>query len=122
MTPIEEQLVKYEKEVERKESIEHRDTLLAIAAILKTEQGQKLFRYLFKHLEVANLPERGLDNNTLQEYLGFLRAGNSIYKLACEAASEESSRILAKIERERYEHLYEQHRIQNGLYRNKDDE
>lgn len=105
----------YYQEKKRQEAIEHRDVLLAIAAIIKTDEGRKLFKYFFKNLEVATLPDRSLEGNTLHEALGFLRAGNSIYKLACESASETAASILAKIERERYEDLYEQHRLENGI-------
>jgi hypothetical protein len=110
-----EELDKYYREKQRKEDIEHRDVLLAIAALIKTDEGLKLFKYLFKNLEVTSLPDRSMEGNALHENLGFLRAGNSIYKLACEAASETAAHIIAKIERERYEDLYEQHRIENGL-------
>jgi len=108
-------LQEYEIEQERKERLEHRDVLLSIASLIKTDEGQKLFKYLFKNLEVSQVPPQGLEGNQLHEYLGFLRAGNTIYKLACEAASETSASILAKLERERYDDLYEQHRIANEL-------
>lgn len=110
-----EELLKYEQELIRQEQLEHRDVLLAISAIIKTKEGQQLFNYLFKNFEVMCAPERGLQGNDLYEYLGFLRAGNSIYKLVCEANSEEAANILSKLERKRYEDLYEQHRIENGL-------
>ena len=108
-------LEKYEEEKDRKERIEHRDVLLAIGSILQTKEGQQLFEYLFKHLEVATLPDQTSDGKLLFEHLGFLRAGNSVYQLVCEADSEKAASILAKIERKRYEDLYEQHRIANGL-------
>jgi hypothetical protein len=105
---------KYYEEKERQESIEHRDALLAIASVVKTKEGEKLFRYLFKNFEVANLPDRGLEDKDLYEYLGFLRAGNSIYKLVCEADAEIAGSILSKLERERYEHKLAEHRIETG--------
>jgi len=67
----------YYNEKARQESIEHRDALLAIASILQTKEGEKLFRFLFKNFEVNNLPERNLKGDDLFECLGFLRAGNS---------------------------------------------
>lgn len=109
----------YYEEKERQENVEHRDALLAIASIVKTKEGQKLFRYLFKNFEVANLPDRGLDEKDLHEYLGFLRAGNSIYKLVCEADADIAGNILSKLERERYDHKLAEHRIENG-YANTD--
>lgn len=105
----------YQIEQENKERLEHRDVLLAIGTIFKTKEGQQLFKYLFKNLEVGNLPPREMQGDDLYEYLGFLRAGNTIYKLACEADSEIAATLMAKLERERYDDLYEQHRISNGL-------
>lgn len=99
---------------ERQELLEHRDVLLAIAATLKTKEGLLLFKYLFKTLEVTNLPDRGMEEKDLYEYLGFLRAGNSIYKLTCEADFTAAANIVAKIERERYEHITEEYRINNS--------
>jgi len=108
---------KYYEEKERQENIEHRDALLAIASVVKTKEGEKLFRYLFKNFEVSNLPDRGLDEKDLHEYLGFLRAGNSIYKLVCEADADIAGSILSKLERERYDHKLAEYRIEQGYAR-----
>lgn len=118
----EERIFEYQQERERQERLEHRDVLLAIAALIKTPEGQKLFEYLFKNFEVVTLPPNNLTGELLHEQLGFLRAGNSIYKLVCEAASESAASILAKTERKRYEDLFHQHRIESGLYDERDDE
>lgn len=112
----EEKLAAYYQEKERQERLEHRDVLLAIAAIIKTHEGQKLFEYLFKNFEIAALPPRELKGELLHEHLGFLRAGNSIYKLVCEAASESAASIITTTERKRYEELNHQYRIESGLY------
>ena len=111
---IAEELQKYQLEKQRQEHLQHRDVLLAIASLIKTEAGQTLFKYLFKSLDVMNLPDQSMKGETLHEYLGFLRAGNSIYKLTCEAAHDEAASILSKLERERYDDLSAQYRIQNG--------
>lgn len=107
-----EKLVEYFQEKERQESLEHRDVLLAISYILSTAEGRKLFTYLFKNFNVAELPDKTMDANELHEYLGFLRAGNSIYKLACEADSDIAASLLSKLERTRYDNLCEQYRIE----------
>lgn len=104
----------YNERKERQAQLEHRDVLLAIAAILKTKEGLQFFKYLFKHLEVATIPEQGMEGNVLHDFLGFLRAGNSIYKLACEAECNIAASILSKIEREKYDDLIEQTRIYSG--------
>lgn len=106
-------LLNYQLEKQRKENLEHRDVLLSIASIIKTDEGIKLFKYLFKSFDVSTLPPTEMEGKILHEYLGFLRAGNSVYKLACEAASETAASIMAKIERERYEDEYEQQRIES---------
>ena len=105
---------KYYEEKERQENIEHRDALLAIASIVKTKEGQNLFRYMFKNFEVSNLPDRTIKGDDLHEYLGFLRAGNSIYKLVCEADADIAGSILSKLERERYDHKLAEYRIEAG--------
>ena len=104
----------YNLERERRAELEHRDVLLAIAALLKTKEGRSFFQYLFKSLDVGVVPEQGLSGEQLHDYLGFLRAGNSIYKLTCEADFEEAARIMSKIEREKYDDLIEQHRLITG--------
>jgi hypothetical protein len=89
-----------------KEAIEHRDVLLAIRAILSTSSGKLFFKYLFKHFEVSELPEIGLDEQFLRDKLGFLRAGNSIFKLVAEANAEVAGALLAENEKDRYARIY----------------
>lgn len=113
-----EALIRYENEKKRQETIEHRDVLLAISKIIKTPEGEILFNYLFKNFDVMTVPAVGMQGMELHEYLGFLRAGNSIYKLVCEADSEKAGSILAKQERDRYADQYQYFRIENGLYEN----
>jgi hypothetical protein len=98
-------------EEERQEAIEHRDVLLHIRAVLATKSGTELFKYLFKHFEVSQLPELGLEGNFLHDKLGFLRAGNSIFKLVAEANAQIAANLLAENEKERYAELYKQAEI-----------
>ena len=114
------ELEKYYQEEERQEALEHRDVLLAIGSIIKTRPGQTLFKYLFKNLQIAELPDRTLDGNMLHDHLGFLRAGNSIYKLACEADAFEAAQLLSKIEREKYDKLIERTRVEQQQSNNSD--
>ena len=102
---------KHYEELARQDDLEHRDVLLSIKALLKTKEGQQLFKYLFKNLDITCTPDKMMEGNELSEYLGFLRAGNSIYKLACEADPDMSASLLSKLERERYERLYTEHRL-----------
>ena len=109
------QVKEYLKHLEHQEMIEHRDVLLAISAVMQTKEGKELFAYLFKNFEVGTMPPQHLDGKELFECLGFLRAGNSLFKLVSEANSEGAASLLAKLERKRYEQTYEQYRIENGL-------
>lgn len=93
-------------EEDRKAAIEHRDVLLAIRAVLATSSGKTFFKYLFKHFEVAQLPEIGIEGTLLADRLGFLRAGNSIFQLVAEADAEAAAQLLAHNEKERYAKLY----------------
>ncbi len=95
-----------QSEEEIKEAIEHRDVLLDVRAVLATNSGKKFFKYLFKHLEVTELPQFGLEGTMLSEKLGFLRAGNSIFKLIAEADANFAGAVLAEIEKERYAQMY----------------
>lgn len=90
---------------ELKEALEHRDVILAVRAILATASGMNYFKYLFKYFDVAQMPQRGLEGNELHDTLGFMRAGNSIFKLVAEANADSASSLLAMIEKERYAEL-----------------
>ena len=103
----------YQKDLQ--EQLEHRDVLLALGVLLQMKEGQQFLKYLFKHFDVACVPEIGLEGKELHEYLGFLRAGNSIYKLVCEADFEKAALLLSKLERERYDKIIEQHRFEAGF-------
>jgi hypothetical protein len=93
-------------EEERKEAIEHRDMLLDLRAVLATVSGKRMFGYLFKHLGVCELPELGLTGDLLMDKLGYLRAGNAIFKLVSEADADISGEILAKVEKDKYAQIY----------------
>ncbi len=91
---------------EVKESIEHRDALLDIRAILATSSGTRFFKYLFKSFDVCELPEQGLEGEILHERIGVLRAGHAMFKLISEANHQVAANILAEVEKERYARLY----------------
>ena len=97
----EDQLIEIANE-ELKERIEHSEVLSAIKTILTSEAGKHFIKYLFKNLDVAILPEFGLSGDMLMDRLGFLRAGNSVFKLVAEANPEIAGTIIGLIEKERY--------------------
>jgi len=94
----------------QREALEHRDMLMDVRGVLQTSHGQSLFRYLFRHFEVAGLPELGLEGAILHDRLGFLRAGQSIFKLASEANPVLAGQLLAEVEKENYEKLYRENK------------
>lgn len=94
-------------EQERRIAIEHQEVLTDIRAILTTSSGLRFFKYLFKHLGVAELPELGLEGNILMDKLGSLRAGQSVYKLVTEANAEIAGSLLAQKEKDLYAALYD---------------
>jgi hypothetical protein len=91
---------------EIKEAVEHREVLNDICAVLATKSGRNFIKYLFKHLGASELPELGLTGDILMDKLGFLRAGNSIFKLVAEANHEAAGLILAENERWKNEQIY----------------
>lgn len=92
---------------EQKLAAEHQDVLLAARAIITTKQGRKLFKYLLKSFEVSNPIPRNLDQSELQRYLGFHEAGTSLFKLLSEADSLIASGLLAEIEKDRQDEIYQ---------------
>jgi len=97
-----------------KEQQEHRDMLLDIQAVLATKSGKNFIKYLFVNFEVGELPVIGLTNEFLLDRLGFLRAGNSIFKIVAEASPEIAGQILGQIEKVKNEqNAYAQARFKN---------
>jgi len=100
-----------EEELSRREALEHRDVNLNLKAVLATEAGRHVFKYLFKTLALHEDPEPGLSELELREFLGIQKAGRSIFKLACETSPHIASELLASIERERYVQIYGSTRV-----------
>jgi len=83
-------------------ALEHRQIVLDIQTILASKSGKSFIKYLFESFEVGILPERGLPQDILMDYLGFLRAGNQIFKIVAEANPEIAGTLLGQIEKERH--------------------
>jgi hypothetical protein len=91
---------------EMREALEHRDVVNALQAIMKSEVGRKLVKYMFKSFDVGIVPEFGLEGNMLHDRIGFLRAGQSFFQIACEAEPMVAGEMLAALEKERYHERY----------------
>jgi hypothetical protein len=94
---------------------EHSDLLLNIRAVLATNSGRGLFKYLFKHLNITELPEIGVEGQILFEQLGFLRASNAIFAMVAEADPVQAADILAKVMKEKHEKLYAEQASRQGV-------
>lgn len=90
---------------EIKEAIEHRDALLDARAIIKTPQGRRFFKYLFRNYSPLDVPPIGLEETILREQIGHWRACNVIFALVSQADHEVSAQLLAEIQKEHYEKL-----------------
>lgn len=95
---------------EMKDRKYHHDVKIAIQEILATKSGRFFVKYLLESFDVGNLPEYGLTGEHLMDRLGFLRAGNSVFKIAAEASPEITGQLIAQIEKERYEQIYAERR------------
>lgn len=91
---------------EFKAAIDSKEAVEAIRALFKFPQGRTLFKFLFKYLRVGELPIQGLEGTYLADELGMLRAGKSVFEIACMADSQMAADILATLEKERYHERY----------------
>lgn len=87
---------------EKKERAEYAEALQNLRAVLATNTGRNFIKYLFTVFDVGELPEIGIPDDFLRDRLGFLRAGNSVYKLVAAANPEIAGMILGTIEKEKY--------------------
>lgn len=90
------------------EAIEHRDVLLDIRAVLKTEAGRRFFKYLVKYYSPTELPPMGLEGSILHEGLGQLRAYNELWNLISEADHSAAAELLAENIKDKYAKLSQQ--------------
>lgn len=85
------------------ENAEGQQALMAINAIISTKHGKDFLKYLLKSLDVGEFPEVGTENSILLDRIGFLRAGQSVFKMIAEANPEIAGQLIGLIEKERYE-------------------
>ncbi|MFM6930145.1 MAG: hypothetical protein ACKOX6_16865 [Bdellovibrio sp.] len=97
-----------------REAREHQEILQSIKIVLATPPGRAFVKYLLSCFEVGVLPEAGLPNDFLRDRLGFLRAGNSVFKIISEANHEVAAQLLAQLEKERHDQIYNSSQIRQG--------
>lgn len=96
---------------EIREAAEHHDVVMALRAVIETKPGRDVIKYLLKSFDVGEVVDLGLEGNLLHDRLGMMRAGNSIFKISCEANAEKTAYLLAEIEKERYDQIYKEAQI-----------
>jgi hypothetical protein len=101
----EEQQHKVQQQEEISDAIEHRDVLLDIRALLKTQAGRGLFKYLIKHYSPIELPPMGIEGAILHEGLGQQRAYLELFKLISEADPINAAQLLADNIKDNYAKL-----------------
>lgn len=80
---------------------EHETMLLDLGLILSTPHGQNFIKYLLKHFGVGDLPEINMPDKLRDDYIGFLRAGQSIFEIVSQADTIKAGLILAQIQKEK---------------------
>ena len=86
-----------------RERAEHHAVLVSLQSVLGTKEGKHFIKYLLKSFDANELPPVGMYGDLLQDKLGFLRAGNSIFKLICQANPDIAGQMIAQVEKEKYE-------------------
>lgn len=99
-------MTKEEQQELDQERVEHRDALLNIRAVLRTDAGHGFFKYLLKNYDPIELPPMGLEGAILHEGLGQRRAYIELFNLVSEADAKTAAQILAENIRERNAKLY----------------
>jgi hypothetical protein len=88
-------------EQERLDAIDHQNTLKSIQVVMSMGHGRNFIKYLFKNFCVGDYPPVGIKGEDLLEYMSYLRAGNSIYKIVLEAAPDLTGQLITEIEKGR---------------------
>lgn len=81
---------------------EHEQMLIDLNFILQRLDGQRLFKYLFKHFGVLDLPPLNIDPDFRLDMMGYLRAGRALFEIASQANAQTAGLILAEIQKEKH--------------------
>jgi len=107
-------LLKFEDHLVNKESIEQRDAIINLREVLNTPPGRSFIKFLFKTLEVGELPSKGLESPDMYETLGFLRSGQAVFQLTSQANRKLAGNMLAEIQGDIYNDAIQRSQIENG--------
>lgn len=82
--------------------------LLDLSLILSTPHGQNFIKYLLKSFAVGDLPAINISDKLRDEYIGFLRAGQSVFEIVSQADNIKAGLILAQIQKEKMDAIAKQ--------------
>jgi hypothetical protein len=97
--------VELEEQQAIKERAEHHAVLSSLQVVMSTKEGRHFVKYLLKSFDVTEPPPIGMQGELLHAHLGLLRAGNSVFKLVCQANPDIAGQLVAQVEKEKYEQI-----------------
>ena len=83
------------------ELLEHETMVQNLSLVLNTDFGRGFIKYLLKHFGFGDLPAINSPENLRDEYIGFLRAGQSLFEIVSQADAIKAGLILAEIYKEK---------------------
>lgn len=90
------------KEAVNSSQKEHEIMLMNLKVLLSRPDGKVFMKYLMKHFGVGEIPPIGMDVDTLRDFMGFSRAGESIFSIAAQADPITTGILIAEIQKEKY--------------------
>lgn len=84
------------------DQIEHDRVVHDLQSLMSHPTGKSFIKYLFKNFGVGEYPAVGLTGEVLHDYMGYLRAGQSIFDLASQADPVIAAALLAELQKEKY--------------------
>jgi hypothetical protein len=76
--------------------------LMNLKTVLDTQSGTELFKYLFKHFMVTETVPIGLPDEVKNDWLGYIRAGQSLFSIVAQADAFKAGNIIAETTKEKY--------------------
>lgn len=76
--------------------------LANLKIILSRPEGKAFMKYLLKHFGVGEYPPAAMDEAILRDFMGFSRAGQSIFSIAAQADQLTTGILMAEIQKEKY--------------------
>ena len=76
--------------------------LIHLNTILASQSGREFLKYLIYSFDVGTVPPIGLPEELTRDWMGFSRAGRSIFELISQADNVQAGLMLAEVIKEKY--------------------